>query len=118
MTTKLDYKFFYDNAGYSYDPKTETPEQGRANCARILACAELISKSIGMQYSWTIDPGTDSSAFDNDPEPWALWQCLAYDQHGDIVASLHGIDFGRFGHPDSDDYSRVVEAELAAEACL
>lgn len=24
-------QFFYDHAGYSYDPKTETPEQGRTS---------------------------------------------------------------------------------------
>ena len=118
MKTKLDYKFFYDNAGYSYDPKTQTAEQGKAECARILACAELIAKAIGLQYSWEIDPDIDSSDFDDDPEPWNLWQCLCFDADGHLVASKHGIDFGRFGHPDSDNYSRVVEAELAAEAVL
>ena len=29
-------QFFYDHAGWSYDPKTETPEQGRERCAKDL----------------------------------------------------------------------------------
>ena len=33
-------EFFFTHAGYSYDPKTETPEQGRAKCAQRLAEAE------------------------------------------------------------------------------
>lgn len=115
---KLDYKFFYDNAGYSYDPKTETPEQGRWHCARILACAELVADRLNMTFEWSIDPDIDSSDFDDDPEPWQLWQCAAFDSDGYCCASLSGIDFGRDGEPWGSDYKRVVEAELAAEAVL
>ena len=43
----VDQLFFYENAGYSYDPKTETPEQGRIRCARDLADAEMVGQRLG-----------------------------------------------------------------------
>ncbi len=33
-------QFFYNNAGYSYNPKSETPAEGNARCAKALAMAE------------------------------------------------------------------------------
>ena len=29
MTTSTPIRFFFKHAGYSYDPKTETPQRGR-----------------------------------------------------------------------------------------
>lgn len=115
------YQFFLKHAGYSFNPQTETPMQGRIRCARALAKAERQARDQGFSYSWSIDPDVDSSDFGDNldngvlGEPWKLWQCAMYNADGRIVASLHAIDFGRDGSPWSDPYKRVVEAELAME---
>ena len=108
-------RFFHKHAGYSYDPKTETPLQGRKRCARELAQTEREASQRGFYYLWSIDEAVDSSEFDDDPNPWQLWQCAMFNEDGRIVNSLHGIDFGRDGSPYGDPYRRVVEAELAEE---
>jgi hypothetical protein len=118
MTTKAinpAVAFFLENAGSSYDPSKETKEQGQLRGAKLLAKAERQASQRGFTYNWSIDPHTDSSDFDDDPEPWALWQCAMYNAEGRIVNSLHGIDFGRDGKPWGDNYKRVVEAELATD---
>lgn len=107
--------FFLENAGYSYDPKTETPLQGHKRGAKVLAKAEREAHQRGFFYRWSVDTSTDSSEFDDAPEPWALWQCAMYNEDGRIVNSLHAIDFGRGGEPWGDNYRRVVEAELAID---
>jgi hypothetical protein len=109
------FQFFRRHAGFSYNAQTETKAQGRARCARELVAAELRGRDIGLSFSWSIDPDTDSSDFCDDNPHWSLWQCLAYDANGQIVASLGGVDFGRNETPHSDPYRRVVEAELASE---
>jgi hypothetical protein len=109
------YQFFLKHAGYSYDPKTEKPIDGRRRCARELASVERIARYGDYDYHWSIDPHTDSSDFDDSDEPWQLWQCCMVNSDGRIVASLHGIDFGRDGSPWSSSYRRVVEAELAID---
>ena len=112
--TKLE-QFFYDHAGYSYDPKTETKDEGRIRCAKILAVAEILAESRGYTFYWEIDPDIDSSDFDDSSEPWALWQVVAEDRFGQPFGALCGIDFGRDGHPSADNYSRVVQAEIVSE---
>lgn len=115
-TTKTSpVSFFFENAGYSYDPATESPDDGRRRCAESLATAEREAHEGGFFYRWSIDELTDSSDFDDDPESWQLWQCAMYNADGRIVNSLHGIDFGRDGEPWGDNYRRVVEAELAVD---
>jgi hypothetical protein len=32
---KINEQFFYDNAGFSYNPETESEEHGKLRCARI-----------------------------------------------------------------------------------
>ena len=104
-----DEQFFYNYAGYSDDPMTETPEQGRMRCAHTLALMEACGRDAGLYCDWTVD---------NDCEPASehaeMWQCICYDTHGRVVASLGGIDFGEDGLYRST-YRRVVEAELAQE---
>jgi hypothetical protein len=107
--------FFYMNAGWGYMPGEETPEQGHERGARELARAEYLAYNRGFTYRWSVDPGTDSSDFSDGRPPWALWQCAMYNRDSRIVASLHGIDFGRNGEPWGNNYRRVVEAELALE---
>ena len=118
---KTPLKFFYNHAGYSYDPKHETIRQGKTKCARALASAEAAAREGGFCFKWSIDPHSTSAEFDNDDfrgsnsDPWQLWQCCMFNSDGGTVNSLHGIDFGRDGNPWSDPYRRVVEAEIAMD---
>jgi hypothetical protein len=112
-----DQQFFFDHAGYSYDPKTETPEQGRERCERCaarLADAEMEGRRKGLSFQWSIDD-IDSTSFTDEKPSWRLYQCVCTDRDGEVLASLGGIDLGRNGDY-SDPYCRVVEAELAMEA--
>lgn len=109
------YHFFLKHSGYSYDPKTETRMQGRIRCAQMLAKAEQTAKDNGVRFAWSVDSDVDSSDFSDEMPAWQLWECLAYDEDGNVVASLCGIDFGRDGQPYGQPYARVVEAELALE---
>ena len=114
--TKQAIEFFHRYAGYSYDPKTETVERGRARCAQNLTRAELHAKEQGWWTVWEYDLEIDSSDFSDDPEPYALWCASMVDADGErLSACLCGIDFGRDGDPDSEAYARVVSAELALE---
>lgn len=114
ILTELE-QFFYDHAGYSYDPKTETKDEGRTRCAKILAVADILAEVRGYTFEWELDPDIDSSDFNDDPEPWSLWQVIAKDRIGNAFGALCGIDFGRDGHPSAAIYSRVVQAEIVSE---
>jgi hypothetical protein len=107
--------FFYENAGYSYDPKIETKAQGRKRCAKFYAKAEADAREAGVSFVWDIDPHCTSRDFSDARPIWALWECRALDAKGRVAASLGGVDFGRNGDPWSGSYRRVVEAELAGE---
>jgi hypothetical protein len=108
--------FFYDHAGYSYHPATETPEQGRIYCATQYAKAEAWARDAGLSFAWFQDPEIDSSDFSDEEPAWPLWECLVYNEDGEVIGALGGVDFGRDGSPRGDHYRRVVEAELALEA--
>ena len=110
---RTPYHFFYSHAGYSYDLKTETPAQGKARCAKSLARAAAMARDTGLRCVWSIDP--DSNASDFCDKYYPLYRCFLVRGESEILASLHGIDFGETGQPWGDDYARVVEAELAAE---
>lgn len=111
------FTFFLTHAGYSYDPKTETPKQGRARCARQLAKAERDARARGFTFNWDLDPegctgcdcGSSDCACSTAEDHETLW-CWVEDENGKTLASLGsicGVDH---------DYRRVVEAELALEA--
>lgn len=114
-TMQTPFQFFREWAGFSYDPAKETPAQGKARGARSLAAAERWAGKRGIEYVWCMDPHIDSSDFSDEKPAWQLWQC-ALRYKGRCIASLHGIDFGRDGSPYSNNYARVVQAELADEA--
>lgn len=99
-------QFFFDHAGWGYDPLTETSDEGRARCAKRLAAAEQWATDEGMSFEWTPDEYAD--------EP-GEWCCVARDAGGVVLASLGGVGF-ESGEPWGDPYRRVVEAELALEA--
>jgi hypothetical protein len=103
-------RFFHEHAGYSYDPTTETPEQGRRRCAAALAEAEAWGKDVGVVFSWEDDwnVGSHVDEFDAyDAEPETCETALA--RWGALLASLGCVDDA------DDDYRRVVQAELADE---
>lgn len=120
--------FFYENAGYSYDPKIETAESGRRKCAEQLAHAEREASRLGYWFIWDIDSDIMSSDWidaDEDGganrDPWITWQCAIVEHvpgsgQPRTIGSLGGVDFGRDGSPETSDYSRVIQAELAHEA--
>jgi len=112
---KTPYHFFLANAGYSYDPKTETPMKGRIRCAQLLAKAEQTACDLGYAFEWCMDQYSDSSEFSEESPAYSLWVCVMRDPDGLAVDSLGGVDFGRDGTPWGDSYRRVVEAEMACE---
>lgn len=106
--------FFKANAGFSYNPKTETKAQGMDRCARRLAAAEQWAREAGYSFSWEVDC-IDSSEWSGETPPWPQYLCVIRNGEGVIVGSLGGVDFGRDGTPWNNPYRRVVEAELALE---
>jgi hypothetical protein len=114
--------FFAEHAGGSYDPRTQTPEQGKQAGAERLALAEATARELGFSFEWSIDPDVTSADWvtkgrdgSKGRDPWQTWVCLVHDADGEVIGSLGGIDFGRDGKPWGDPYRRVVEAELALE---
>lgn len=104
-------EFFYANAGFSYDPKTESPEQGRKRCSEALATAERDGASSGFTFEWTEDDGE----FSDDDRHVQLWICICRHKVGDALATLGGIDLGE-EEPPQAIYCRVIQAELAMQA--
>lgn len=117
MKTKSAVRFFYQHAGFSFDPKTETRNQGKWRCAREMARAEKYANAQDWLFEWEDDWSIgnhkefygEGSAYD-EHEPSTCESCLLRDLDGNVLASLSCID-------DADvNYRRVVEAELACEA--
>jgi hypothetical protein len=105
-------QFFYDHAGWSWDPKVETPEQGRIRCAHDLAAAEERLKA--GPYMTIVEPESDPMLDkDNDLPQWCvlLYEMGEYPGDDTIIGSLGCIDC----ETDDDPYIRVVSAELALE---
>jgi hypothetical protein len=117
------YRFFLSNAGYSYNPSTETKMQGHIRCARSMAAAEQMARNNNCSFEWEWQEDDITSADWCAPnedggrnrEPWGTWACIMRDADGKVVQSLGGVDFGRDGTPWDSTYRRVVEAELACE---
>lgn len=112
-------QFFYDHAGFSYDPKTETEEQGKGRRAREMARAEQYGREHGWVFEWRDDQDADHSFVEGwTPEEQAEWRevehealfCVLKDTDGKVLESLGGI------FDPTTEYGRVVEAELASEA--
>jgi hypothetical protein len=121
MTTRTEptaaaEAFFYKHAGYSYRPDVETEEEGRRRTARDLATAERWARDVGITFRWSEDWTVDShrdvygeGSVYEDGEPDTCESCTAY-LRGAVVAGLYCIDDA------TEEYRRVVEAELASEA--
>lgn len=128
-----EVQFFFDNAGWSYQPSIETPEDGRWRNARGLAAAERALNRLLMSgdvsISWEDDEWPDPDEYDAAPSEleglesgkYVSVCCYLADRNGNVMASLHRIttnatDFPGYGQVDG--FARVVQAELAEEACL
>lgn len=115
-------RFFYEHAGYGYDPKKETQEEGRVRTAKELARAEKHGKAMGWECEWEEDycNGCDCGNEDGEcqccnREPGHSQVAVLYGKCGEcgkrqVLASLGSICGA------SSEYRRVVEAELALEA--
>lgn len=110
------YLFFLRNAGYSYDPKTQTKQQGRAATARKLAKVERDARALGYSFEWDEDPegciGCECGSEDCACCTGAAHEtesCLMRDTSGKVVQSLGSVCQA------TREYRRVVEAELALE---
>jgi hypothetical protein len=109
--------FFYDHAGYSYGPN-EKPEDGRIRCAKELSEAESIAARKQWSYAWEWDDSGCSGCDCKSPE----CKCSTGEEHetlGCILLDEHGkhMPFSLWGICGAtNDYRRVVEAELASEA--
>lgn len=111
--------FFYEHTGWSYDPKTQTEEEGRQETARSLAAAEAWANDNNVRFSWDHEAYPDYSGIEHRSP---LWTCIAFDDEGEPVASLGNIDLGADADPWMHGipgggalYARVIEAELACE---
>ena len=112
------YRFFYKHAGYGYNPRVETAEQGRRRGARALAAAEAYATAAGWEYQWDYDPepciGCDCGSADcpcSSGAPHEILCVLLNDRdNGRTLAALGGICGA------TREYRRVVAAELAMEA--
>lgn len=113
-TMPADVRFFYDHAGYSWDPKTETKAQGRRRCAEEYAHAER-SRPESWSFKWDYDPDIGPTEWldmmgSEQDAPDEVLSCVLVDSRGQHLASLWGI-----ADPDRN-YRRVIEAELTMEA--
>lgn len=117
MTTTIDQavEFFYEHAGWSYDPDVETSEQGRQRCARSLAMAEDVASDLGWTYTvqtdWDVEPDDAGSVELVASGEMVNLMVTLYNEDGDLLALIGGVVV-----PSEDaDYVRVVKAELAYE---
>lgn len=105
-------EFFYRNAGSSYNPNTETEDEGKRRGATRLAEAEAWAKANGVTFEWSDDWEIDHvKEFDcyADGGPTTCEMVAAY-LDGECISSLGCVDDA------TDEYRRVVEAEVALEA--
>lgn len=110
------FDFFFEHAGYSWHPATESQFAGRVRDATGLALAEAIARRDGYQFRWARDTHEDRSGIDHNGP---LWVCVMYNEQGEFCQSLGGIDLGAGGWPaSSNPYARVIQAELAMEQLL
>lgn len=121
MISLRAWKFFLENAGYATPP-------GRAVCALEFAKAEQWANDNGIEFWLEDDPDADASFVETwcaaDRTRWNAAEHHAYTmscyrpcpdhgwdcKHREVLASLCGI------FDPTDDYLRVVRAELALEA--
>lgn len=117
QTLTPDQAFFFKHAGYSHNPKTETPEQGRTRCAIALAEAEALY----MQAHRVADVGIEWA--EEDPRALGYRKGKDYKDSLEMATVWHREASGEVnylahlgGISDAGiNYRRVIRAELAHE---
>lgn len=110
MQLTQDEQFFYDNAGFSYEPGKESQEDGHIRCARRLATAEAYARNADWWYEWLRQDwqecGCQLTSYHE------VWTCILFksESRREVLAAL-----GSICQPSSK-YRRVIRAELAMEA--
>lgn len=108
MSTTVQW-FLANQRMTSYDPATQTPEQGALESAQDYAMAEQTASERGWWVTWETD--------DTQDEPGDQMAMLWEDgyEHGmtdpTMLASMGGIEANA-----TDDWKRAIAAELALEA--
>lgn len=92
--------FFYNHAGYSWDPKTENQDQGRRRSAENLAMGEDWYAGQPLEFNTTLD----------EDEPGTYIAALHHAITGEALQCLGGID-----SEPGDAYYLVIRAQLALE---
>jgi hypothetical protein len=122
-TLTRDELFFYEHAGYSYDPKTESADEGRVRCAREMAKAEAFVKGQEYEYEWDWDESGCNGCDCDSPD----CKCSTGEEHETLCVSLFNprdretdkyatlVSLSGICGADAK-YRRVIEAELALEA--
>lgn len=95
--------FFMQHAGYATPP-------GKEVCAENLANAEQKARDARMSFQWSDDPDGCRECGNKCPGQHRCFSCVCFSEGGGVLSSLSGIC------DPSDEYRRVVEAELAVEA--
>jgi hypothetical protein len=118
----LNYKavaFFYEHAAFSYDPATETADEGKMNCAMSYALAEAFGKKHNVVFDWDIDYDAMNWEFNSEYKEYTHYMCEmkvwdeALEQYV-YADGLGGIMFAdkETNAPEEQDYARVIQAEL------
>jgi len=121
-------QFFYEHAGWGYDPAKETSNEGRVRCAKELALAETWARENCYSFSWEYEQESPQSVFGKpcpkkgkcadakcpyahyDPKnEFFVAEIWDNSETPEVVGSLGMIE------APSKEYRRVVEAELAHE---
>lgn len=119
-------QFFYEHAGYSWDPKTETATSGRTRVAVLLAAAEGTLEGSPLSVTWTPDDQPAECACGNpdcvsDGAPAWVVQLRGPDERcndlpsdsGEVLTASGGYDFPS-GEPWGEASARVAAAQLVA----
>lgn len=115
------FRFFHVNAGYCVG--------FRATGALALARAEQWAREKDLEYVWQCDPDCTADDFEFESDKRHVREhgavgCILYRpcpdhgidcKHAEVLGSLWGVTES-LNNRDRDNYRRVVEAELAAEA--
>lgn len=106
--SQSDVEFFLENAGFAYNPRTQTPEEGKLEGAKSLAEAEAWAIQEGITFEWEDDwsVGDHSAHYGYAFNP-VRCEIVTVRLNGEVIDVLGCVD-------DADaNYRRVVEAELA-----
>lgn len=129
MNTNEMVAYYFEYAGYSWNPATQSEFAGRLIGAQKLARAVQWFNSLpdgSLEFEWDYDDLTSEEFSDEEPF-YPLWTCILWDYRRVTIrkkgkrvaaASLGGIDLGRDGEPRDEEghYSLTVEAELILQA--